>query len=262
MKTVGLLLLIHSTEGFLNVPDSQIHSFATKKSQVIQRVPKHKITTQTPLTLLKMSQTPFQVTIASNRYPTASLAVLIGYHVQLFLRERKGGKSWRKEQADMRERWSAYVRETEGWLYAVQTLRNAITANTFLATTVLSLLTLIAGRIWDILRKSPTSSTLGQDRLVFQLVSISTCMLASAYEFLQSARLMTHAGFMFPVASGNKVDGIVRKSQNAQWKGLRCLYLSIGAVAWTLGGDRFFFIISLLLVSFLNRVDKPPIDKE
>lgn len=200
-----------------------------------------------------------QETVSLNFYPIVGLIVLIGYHVQLFIMEKNGVKSWRKAQADMREKWAKYVRETEAWLYAVQTLRNAITANTFLATTVLSLLTLIAGRLWDIVRKSAIGAV-GRDRLLFQLTTISTCMLVSAYEFLQSARLMTHAGFMFPVASGNKVDKIVRKSQNAQWKGLRFLYLSVGAVAWTLGGDKFFFSMTLLLVYFFKRVDKPPLD--
>jgi hypothetical protein len=121
-------------------------------------MPQQKLARNTSLTVLEIaSQAQFQTAIAYNAYPAAGLVVLIGYHAQLFFRERNGMKSWRKAQADMRQAWSAYVRETEGWLYAVQTLRNAITANTFLATTVLSLLTLIAGRIWDMLRKGPTS---------------------------------------------------------------------------------------------------------
>mmetsp|Transcript_18087 Transcript_18087/g.17448 ORF Transcript_18087/g.17448 Transcript_18087/m.17448 type:complete len:296 (+) Transcript_18087:32-919(+) len=185
------------------------------------------------------------------------IALLIGYHTRLFLNERKGTLTWRTTQADTREKWSSHVRETEGWIYAVQTLRNAITANTFLATTVISLLTLIAGRIWDILRKT-VKGDVGRTRLIAQFISISMCMLASAYEFLQSARLMTHAGFMFPVSTGTKVDEIMRKSQFSQWKGMRWLYLSIGMITWTLGGEGVFLFSSVCLVKFFRASDEPP----
>ena len=202
----------------------------------------------------------------------AGIVLLISYHAHLFRREGRGSPTWRTVQADTRERWSRYVRKTEGWLYAVQTLRNAITANTFLATTVLSLLTLIAGRAWDLLRKTAgdhgtgfdagSAGAMGRTRLVVQFVSISVCMLTSAYEFLQSARLMTHAGFMFPVSTGTKVDEIMRRSQFAQWKGLRWLYLSIGVITWILGGEGMFLFSTICLVQFFRSVDEPPRDLE
>jgi len=58
---------------------------------------------------------------------------------------------------------------------------------------VLSLLTLITGRIWDILRNE---TDVWQRRLLtVQLANIYIFMLLSAYQFLQGVRLMTHAGF-------------------------------------------------------------------
>lgn len=184
-------------------------------------------------------------------------ALLTVYHLRLYLRDRNGDRSWRSVQATTRERWSKHVRQTESWLYAIQTLRNAITAQTFLATTVLSLLTVISGRLWEILKQP--SSGIARQTLIVQFTSVAVSMLTSAYCFLQSARLMTHAGFMFPVnPSSTQVDRIMRKSENAQWLGLRCLYISGSLLSWIVGGSRTFFIASLLLTAFFRSIDQAP----
>lgn len=140
----------------------------------------------------------------------ASLHVV--YHVQLGRREKEGVPSWRTEQALTRVRWAGFVLDTKGWLYAVQTLRNAITANTFLASTQISLFTLIIGFLWQssqspgalaarvaaqeassvMLAWAPAQVALV--RLFAQFGTVATFLLCSAYQFLQSARLMTHAG--------------------------------------------------------------------
>jgi len=178
-------------------------------------------------------------------------------HHNLFVKERLSKeKTWRAYQAETREDWARHVRNTEGWLYAVQTLRNAITAQTFLATTLLSLLTLITGRLWDILR---TLSRGAERRLLtVQLIFVALTMLFSAYQFLQGVRLMTHAGFMFPVSEGTKVDNIMRRSQNCQWLGLRWMYLSLGPITWAVGGSRAFFVTSICLLQFFRKIDRKP----
>lgn len=187
------------------------------------------------------------------------VASLVGYHVVLFRAERRGATSWRTAQADVREAWSRRVRADEAWLYAVQTLRNAITANTFLATTVLSLLTVIGGRVHDSSRAAAATTA-----TTTRLAALVACMLSSAYHFLQSARLMTHAGFMFPVletrGEGTKVDRILRESENAQWIGLRWLYCSVSAVAWMVGGERLFLTSAVGSLVFFRGVDAAPRD--
>ena len=193
----------------------------------------------------------------------SAVFILAGYHVNLFRKEfkrdnsKKGGKTWRQYQADTREDWSRHVRESEGWLYAIQAMRNAITAQTFLASTVLSLLTLITGRMWEILR----STTVKFERrlLTVQLASIAVTMLFSAYQFVQGVRLMTHAGFMFPVKKcGTKVDKMMRQTQNCQWMGLRWMYISLGPIFWAVGGSRAFFVTALMLLLFFRSIDKEP----
>lgn len=182
--------------------------------------------------------------------------ILAIYHGNLCMKERRGVSTWRSVQADTREKWSRHVREQEAWLYAIQTLRNAITAQTFLATTVLSLLTVISGRLWDILRHLPKGNE--REMWVAQFTLVALSMLTSAYHFLQSARLMTHAGFMFPVSKSTEVDSIMRKSENSQWLGLRCLYVSASFLSWIVGGSRAFLAASMLLTIFFRKKDKAP----
>jgi hypothetical protein len=211
----------------------------------------------TPISLPRRSTTSQRDMLSLDTAKTVSVlagtAILSGYHVRLGRNEKKGFSSWRTAQADTRVEWSTYVRSTEGWLYAIQTLRNAITANTFLATTVLSLLTVISGKLWELVRSGNSGN-----KLLLQFASVALLMLKSAYEFLQSARLMTHAGFMFPVSAGNKVDNIMRKSQMAQWSGLRWLYVSLGAIIWTIGGEFAFLGSSVALVIFFRCIDRVP----
>jgi hypothetical protein len=83
-------------------------------------------------------------------------------------------------------------------------------------------------------------------------------MLSSAYEFLQSARLMTHAGFMFPATKGDKVDLIMRKSENAQWLGLRWLYISLAVICWIVCGEGGLLASSLAMLQFFRKIDRVP----
>ena len=95
--------------------------------------------------------------------------------------------------------------------------------------------------------------------LTVQLASIATTMLLSAYQFLQGVRLMTHAGFMFPVKKDTtKVDNIMRQTQNCQWLGLRWMYVSLAPISWVVGGSRAYLVVSLLLLQFFRTIDKQP----
>lgn len=217
-------------------------------------VPKEATRAGRELTQLKASLSP-AVNVA---LVSSSVAILAGYHINLVRKELNSDtKTWRQYQADTREDWARHVRETEGWLYAIQTLRNAITAQTFLASTVTGLLTLITGRVWDILRNS--TNRWEKRLLTVQLASISMTMLFSSYQFLQGVRLMTHAGFMFPVKQNmTDVDNIMRRTQNCQWLGLRWMYISVAPIAWVVGGSRTFFVVACLLFQFFRSIDKKP----
>ena len=202
----------------------------------------------------------------------AAIFLLSFYHIQLYHKEKTGQPTWRSTQADTREAWARYVRSEEAWLYAIQTLRNAITAQTFLATTVLSLLTVISGRLWTTQSSTTTTTSTAaaaaaaaaatassSSSSTIQFVLAAASMVSSAYQFLQSARLMTHAGFMFPVTkTTTEVDRIMRRSQHSQWMGLRCLYSAAGFLSWIMGGPRVFLVASILLTVFFRKIDQVP----
>ena len=209
---------------------------------------------------------------------TLGAANLAHYHWQLVRSEEAGQPTWRAVQAATRRSWAQYVQETSGWLYAIQTLRNAITASTFLASTVLSLFTLTMGY----LRNSMLERFEWLVLLRFSCTGVLT--LCSAYSFLQSARLMTHAGFMFPVAQGavgSKADAAapprpqltggttytlrpaavvtaMARSETNQWAGLRFLYLSVSGVTWIIGGEVAFLAATFALRRFFASIDRPP----
>ena len=253
-----MLLLATPIESF--VPPSVNGPLVPRRIQLPFQLPKlqpkERFTSTSSLAFSAIPVSPSPIVNAVGVFGGGTLLIL--YHLQLYRKERAGIQTWRSEQADTREAWAKYVRETEGWLYAIQTLRNAITAQTFLATTVLSLLTVISGRLWELLKKMPRGTPTRKTSIV-QFTLVATSMLASAYEFLQSARLMTHAGFMFPVsAHTTKVDRIMRRSQNSQWAGLRFLYLSAAVLSWIIGGSTVFLVSSLLFTVFFRSIDKVP----
>lgn len=203
---------------------------------------------------------PHLSTFLDVSFTTSSVVLLVVYHLVLFEKE-KSKQTWRLYQASIREEWAIYVRDTEGWLYAIQSLRNAMTAQTFLASTVLSLLTLITGRLWEMLRT--TTNKVERRLLIMQTFSIAFTMLSSAYQFLQGVRLMTHVGFMFPVIKKDdlKVNKLMRKTEMCQWLGLRWCYISVAPIFWAVGGSRAFFLSSILLTIFFRIIDKLPDDR-
>ena len=126
---------------------------------------------------------------------------------------------------------------------------------------MVSLCTFVVGYALQLLRDAFSL------RLLLQFGSLSLLLLCSAYEFLQSARLMTHAGFMFPVATGDSkqclspaaVEQVMAESENTQWAGLRFLYLAVNAAVWIVGGEwAFLFGCIATTRLFFARIDQPP----
>ena len=199
--------------------------------------------------------------------PMGSLAVgvanIAGYHVLMRKSEAEGAPSWRKSQGETRVEWARHVFETEEWTYAIQTLRNAITTNAFLASTVLTLSGLSIGALWK-----TVVATIGlgfwRTPEFWQLASAGGCLLLSAYSFSQSARLMVHAGFMFPVAarggavSRAAVEAVMVRSHVLQWGGWRWLYLGAWVATWVLGGEYVACASSFALTFLLMTEDRKP----
>jgi len=137
--------------------------------------------------------------------PLRSAAVVLGaanlvqYHVELTRSEAAGQPSWRSAQAAARASWARFVRETSGWLYAIQTLRNAITASTFLASTVLTLFTVTMGYLSNAMAKS------FEWLVLLRFSTTGFLMLCSAYSFLQRAARLTRPPVSAQPASGRRL---------------------------------------------------------
>ena len=207
--------------------------------------------------LLHAASTPRRVATRREAYippPAATVAAgaanLAFYQLQMSRRERRGADSWRKTQAAARVDWCRHVFATEGWLYAVQTLRNGITANTFQAATVLTLGGLSVGQL--------------KQASHVQVASVVCCLVASAYTFSQIAPLILHASFCFPVAAVDPqqraaVEKIMVRSHRLQWMGWRWLYHVAWPVAWLAGGRAGSLGASLALTLFFAREDRAPV---
>ena len=204
------------------------------------------------------------------------------YHKLLASREANGEATWRRSLAVVRQEWAEYVFQEKAYLYAIQTMRNAITANTFLASTVLSLFSLVVGYVLSQSKYLSESSISLMTMILLQFGPIMVLLLLSAFNFSQSARVMTHTGFLFPVAKPDdsntssasrlgassttfnrpittkSVAALMYKSEIQQWTGLRCLYLATAFVTWPLAGSWAFFISTFAFTRFFNSIDRPP----
>jgi len=225
----------------------------------------------TPATLTTVSLSPLPALAAAGAArgtaATLGVGILAAYHRRLLTNEVRC-PTWRSTQSATRKRWALHVSSTKGYLYAIQTLRNAITANTFMASTVISLFTLTVGFFYSILQREFQWDTL------VRFVSVAILLLCSAYSFAQSARAMTHSGFMFaaiqgvegqpppspelPLMRAESVGLLMAKSETSQWAGLRFLSLAAAAVVWVLGGEWCFLGASVALRLWFPSADQPP----
>ena len=82
-----------------------------------------------------------------------------------------------------------------------------------------------------------------------QVASVVCCLVASAYTFSQSARLMLHAGFWFPVAAGDPQQRAAVEKIMVRSHRLRTMIFSTAA---SLGA-------SLALTLFFAREDRAPV---
>ena len=141
--------------------------------------------------------------------------------------------------------------------------------NQLFTSTAVSLFSLCVGFFYTVLKKQ-----FGW-LMLLRCSLISSCLLLSAFNFSQSARQMTHCGFMFPVANGagggsdfvtsDEVEKVMVTSENSQWAGLRFFYLAICSVVWLLAsgiaepaGEWGFLAACVGMRVFLGKIDRPP----
>lgn len=193
------------------------------------------------------------------------LAVVAGYHLWLLyaiLRHPTSTVVGLNELA--RKRWVAVIMantEKNGVL-AVQTLRNNIMASTVLATTAITLVSVISVFIGATAGRSPASpsSSSSSPLLVYgsktgqvfavKYLAISLCFMLAFVCNVQAIRLYAHASFLLglPPGVGGDEEGAaaaedfaayvartVNRGSHAWSLGLRAFYVSLALFMWTFG---------------------------
>lgn len=142
-------------------------------------------------------------------------------------------------------------------MLAVQTLRNNIMASTVLATTAITLVSVISVFIGATAGRSPASpspspllvygSTTGRVFAV-KYLAISLCFMLAFVCNVQAIRLYAHASFLLGLPPGGEEDGAgeaeefgayvartVNGGSHAWSLGLRAFYISLALFMWTFG---------------------------
>ncbi|KAK9810220.1 hypothetical protein WJX72_006937 [[Myrmecia] bisecta] len=215
-----------------------------------------------------------------------SVTVFFAYHLWLFwgrsfvTRHRKGHFNiWETNKA-ARQVWAEDVAQDSRdalQTYGIQTLRNAITASSFLATTcaliavqgllpVLFDVTRIA-RIDQLRKSDPITHGATIMNSTWKIAIAELTIWFSFLCFTQSIRMMVHLGFLLKVVASplNKgkfftIEEVVALSLRATimfTAGLRAFYAFLPLIAW-LFGPTAMFVSTVLLVFSLYITDSIP----
>lgn len=196
------------------------------------------------------------------------LAVVASYHLWLlYAILRHPTRTVVGLNALARKRWVAVIMantEKNGVL-AVQTLRNNIMASTVLATTAITLVSVISVFIGATAGRSPASpssspsspsSSSSTPLLVYgsktgqvftiKYLAISLCFMLAFVCNVQAIRLYAHASFLLGLPPGDDEEGAaedfaayvartVNRGSHAWSLGLRAFYVSLALFMWTFG---------------------------
>lgn len=191
------------------------------------------------------------------------MAILLGYHVWLlFTIIRSPTRTVIGTNAQTRHKWvfCLMADPIKNGVLAVQTIRNNIMASTLLATTAITLSSLISVYVSN-KSSSPTSKLIYGNKTSFmssiKFFAILLCFLVAFLCNVQSIRYYAHVSFLatVPTSQGRK-DAIEYVARNLNrgsffWSlGLRAFYLSFPLFLWVFGPIPMFvccFVMSFVL---------------
>lgn len=153
---------------------------------------------------------------------------------------------------------------------AVQTLRNSIMASTLLASTAITLSSIIGALVSS--ASGNSSKTLktfvygerGNIIATLKYLGLLVCFLFSFVCHLQSIRYASHASFLLSIPVGDNAPGLtpeyvnqfIYRSQNFFSFGLRGYYFSFPLLLWIFGPIPMF-VCSVFMIFLLYKLDKP-----
>jgi uncharacterized membrane protein len=198
----------------------------------------------------------------------ASVAIVVAYHIFLRLRVRHDPDyTIQAVLTQGRTAWVERMMDENAGLLAVQTLRNAIMAATFFASTAVALivgtitLSMQSDRISGAWHALGPIGAIDEHLWLLKLLLLLVDMLCAFVCFSQSIRLMSHVGVMIsvPVATVSPafVAAVLIQAGRYHTRGMRCYYFAAPLLFW-LFGPLLLVVSTVALVGALYYVDKSP----
>jgi len=194
------------------------------------------------------------------------VAVFVAYRALQWRRGRRDPlATLQSQQSSIRAAWVAEMIESKNGLLGVQTLRNAMMATTFFASTtmllVLGALTLMAqghlGQSWTLLDpQGMQPAPLAQAKVVLLLL----ILLLAFFCFISALRLFAHASISISAtttATAEHVTAQVDTAWRYQGLGVRCYYFAAPILFW-LFGTLWLVLADLGALALMHAFDRAP----
>ncbi|KAH8975462.1 hypothetical protein BDL97_01G158900 [Sphagnum fallax] len=200
------------------------------------------------------------------------MAILTSYHLHLWYRVRHHPEKTIVGVNHLNRRVWVQNIMTDGaknGILAVQTFRNSIMASTLLASTSITLSSIIGGLVSNTSAglKKPLANFVYGDKgstiVILKYLCLLLCFLVAFFCFVQAIRYTSHASFLISIPMGENTPGLtpdyvnqlVFKSTNFFSIGLRAFYFSFPLFLW-LFGPIPMFVCSIVMVIVLNILDR------
>jgi uncharacterized membrane protein len=194
-------------------------------------------------------------------------SLLILYHWRLSWVYRHHSERTSRGQADrLRRAWVEAVRDRQGDILAIQTLRNwVMTASVFASTTIVIGLGLVAASFQGLnlanLSQAVSLVPSGGDVARLKLLALAVVFFSAFLRFVISLRFYNHTGFLINLPPiyfhGSPEDEIavtLNRAAGQYNRGSRMFLLTIPFVLWLVGPD--WFLIGVIITLFaLYRFD-------
>ena len=170
-----------------------------------------------------------------------------------------------------RAQWVASVLEKQNSIVAVQTLRNATMASTFMASTSVLLavgVLSLTGNGENVRHTWHSLNFFGSvtsDMFALKILALLLNFFLAFFCFTSSLRLYTHVAFMLGVEGGPEdksrmgcmAEKYLNMGANHFSLGMRAFYFTVPLVFWIFGAQ-FMFFGTIFLISIVYALDKTP----
>lgn len=199
-------------------------------------------------------------------------SLLILYHWRLGWIYRRHPERTSRGRADrLRRAWVEAVRERNGDILAIQTLRNwVMTASVFASTTIVIGLGLVAASFQGLnlanLSQALSLVPTGGDLARLKLLMLAVVFFSAFLRFVIALRFYNHAGFLvilpakhFQGVAEDEIAITLNRAAGQYNRGSRMFLLTIPFVLWLVGPDWFLIgvIITLLALYRFDYLVKP-----